>query len=253
VINFRDKLARVCAISVLLAVFVCWHCSAVGIPEPTSEFYVNDFAKILSSDTKKHISSTSKRFYKEFGAQVVVATIESLGQESLEEYSVAMAQKWKIGDSGTNKGILILLSEKDRGIRIEVGLGFEGSFNDAKGGRIIKKSSETLKKDLDAGLRMVYDLVVKELGGSDFALGDEADAVDPFSDWRMVGTVLLVVVLFSLSRKNRNRGSQNHENDVYTWGNIGHWGHFGGRSSGGSDSNHGGGGYFGGGGASGKF
>ncbi|MDR2817556.1 MAG: TPM domain-containing protein [Oscillospiraceae bacterium] len=250
-IKFGNKLVKAGAIFILLASFVCCYCCAITVPEPTSDFYVGDFAKVLSNETQRHINSTSKRFYKEFGAQVVVVTIESLGEESLEEYSVAVAQKWKIGDSKTNKGILILLSEKDRKIRIEVGLGFEGSFNDAKGGRIIRKSGETLKKNLDAGIRMVYDLVVKELGGSGFALGGEADAMDPFSDWRMAGVVLLVVILFSISRRNRSRNAQNHENDIYTWGHIGHWGVFGGGGS--SKSDRGGGGHFGGGGASGKF
>jgi uncharacterized protein len=249
VIKFGNKLMKVGAIFILLVVSVCCLCRAVTVPKPTSDFYVGDFAKVLSSDTKKHINNTSKRFYKEFGAQIVVVTIESLGEESLEEYSIAVAKKWGIGDSKTNKGILILLSEEDRKIRIEVGLGFEGVFNDAKSGRIIRKSGETLKKDLDAGIRMVYDLVVKGLSGSDFAWDSEADVMDPFSDWKVVGTVLFVGVLLSLSRKNRNRNAQSHENDVHTWGNIGHLGGFGG----GSNSDRGGGGHFGGGGASGKF
>ncbi|GHU86484.1 hypothetical protein FACS1894198_6490 [Clostridia bacterium] len=264
-IKVGNKLARVGATFTLLVFFACNYAVAIDLPQPTSDFYVNDFAEILSSDTKEHIRSTSKRFKKEFDAQVVVTTVESLRQESLEEYSIAMAKKWGIGDSKTNKGILVLVSEKDREIRIDVGFGFEGSLNDAKCGRIIRKSSETLGKDLDAGAKMVYDLLMKEIGGSEFALDNETGDKGPFWDWCVVAFLSLAVVAyffikFSDAKKEHKMYSQNPENKAGVWlyfivivladfaGSI-----ISSSKNDDDDSDHGGGGDFGGGGASGKF
>ena len=46
-----------------------------AIVEPTKEFYVNDYANILSEETEQYILNNSYALDKETTAQVVVVTV----------------------------------------------------------------------------------------------------------------------------------------------------------------------------------
>ncbi|GHV29597.1 hypothetical protein FACS189481_2620 [Clostridia bacterium] len=205
VIQFMKRFAKVGAISALVGFAVLFFIPYVN--------YVNDFAGILSSDTEKYIESTSTRISKKFGARIVVAATKSWDAEYSEGYLfVERAEKWWCDTSNikTQKNLLILVSEKEREVRISTGVGFDdGRIDDTVWDEMIRKSSELVKKDLDAGTKMVFDLWVKELGLS------LDDAPDPFLDRKVVGVVLLAAVLLSVSKRNRNRNSQKSRNDVY--------------------------------------
>ncbi|EJL79031.1 beta-propeller domain-containing protein, methanol dehydrogenase [Polaromonas sp. CF318] len=70
-------------------------------------------------------------------AAVVVFMLPTTGEETLEQYATRVFDKWKIGDTARDDGILILVALQDRRMRIEVGQGLEGSVPDVLAGRII--------------------------------------------------------------------------------------------------------------------
>ena len=107
-----------------------------AVVSQTSDFYVNDSAKVLDASLENYIISTNKSLYSQTGAQIVVVTINSLEGEGLEEYANELFRQYGIGDKKKNNGVLMLLSIQDRKSRIEVGYGLEGALNDAKTGRI---------------------------------------------------------------------------------------------------------------------
>ena len=109
---------------------------SVSVVNPTSDFYVNDYANILDRETKNYIISTNKSLYSQTGAQIVVVTVQNLGGQSLEEYSTELFRKFGIGDKNKNNGVLLLLALEERQFRIEVGYGLEGILPDGKTGRI---------------------------------------------------------------------------------------------------------------------
>lgn len=216
------------------------------IPTPTTQFFVNDFSGILSSDTKEYILSTSKKYQAKGGPQVVVTTISSLKGSSIEEYSIDMARSWGIGSMAENNGVLILLALEEREIRIEVGYGLEGIITDSLAGRFIRHATSDLKKnDFDAGLRKIYDLVINELEDPG---SYEKENKDGKSAFPIILVILLILFLSIFNRPNRRNGG-------IGGGFGGFYGGFGGGSghtgTGGGFS--GGGGGFGGGGASGRF
>jgi uncharacterized protein len=69
---------------------------------------------------------------------MAVLIIPSLKGDSLEEYSMRVAEKWKVGHKGQDNGLILLICKNDRKIRIEVGYGWEGKINDARAGDIIR-------------------------------------------------------------------------------------------------------------------
>ena len=138
---------------------------AAGIPQPTSDFYVNDFANVLSDSTEKMILQDSAALADKTGAQVVVVTIDSLDGQVLETYSLDLLRSWGIGAKDKNNGVLILLSIGDRKSRIEVGYGLEGRLPDGKTGRIQDDYMLPYygKGDYDAGIKNGYLAILKEV------------------------------------------------------------------------------------------
>ena len=67
----------------------------------------------------------------------MILTIPSLEGEDLEEYSIRVAETWGIGQKEYDNGVLLLVSQAERKVRIEVGYGLEGRLTDLQSGRII--------------------------------------------------------------------------------------------------------------------
>ena len=97
---------------------------------PTLIGRVNDYAEILSPEQEKELTSNLKSLETDIGSQVVILTIDSLGGEWIEEYSLRVANCWGIGRKSYNDGILITVALNDRKMRIEVGYGLEKIVKD---------------------------------------------------------------------------------------------------------------------------
>ena len=139
-----------------------------AIEKPTQEFYVNDYANVLSSETKNHIINKSLELYNKDKTQVVVSVVNSLEGLTVEEYALEMFREFGIGDKELNNGILLLLSVGDREVRIEVGYGLEGVINDGKAGRILDNYMipDLRNNNWDSAVRKGYDAIISELGMS---------------------------------------------------------------------------------------
>jgi uncharacterized protein len=129
---------------------------------------VNDDANILSSSTITGLNRQLKAFEDSTSNQVVVLTINTLGDENLEEYSVNVAQTWKLGQKGKDNGVLLLVVKDDRKIRIEVGYGLEGTLTDALCSVIIQR--EILPKfrngDYDGGVEAGITSILGAINGT---------------------------------------------------------------------------------------
>ena len=102
------------------------------------EGYVTDRAALLSVAARQALESQLHEFELQTSNQVVVATFPSLEGESLEDLSIRIAQKWKIGQKNRDNGVLFLVFKDDRQMRIEVGYGLEGVLTDALSAQIIR-------------------------------------------------------------------------------------------------------------------
>lgn len=111
----------------LLSIFPLTVEAAVDYPEPSNEFYVFDEANLLSDETEKFILDVNKHYEDtQEKPQIVVATVDSLQDVTIEEYTAELFEKWKIGGADLDNGVLILLSAEEREIRFEIGYGLEG-------------------------------------------------------------------------------------------------------------------------------
>ncbi len=108
------------------------------LPNATNEFYIYDEANIIDRNVKDYIVNTNKYIYENTGAQIVVATVDSLGNIDKNSYATAIFKKWEIGSRKHDNGMLILIAPNDGEIWIEVGYGLEGPFPDSITKRIIE-------------------------------------------------------------------------------------------------------------------
>ena len=134
-------------------------------PEPTSGFFVNDFAGCLNAEDAQEMQALGEALYRATGAQAVVVTVESLDGASIEDYGYDLANGWGIGDESADSGVLLLLSTGDRQVRIEVGSGLEGRLTDGKPGRILDTYAIPYLQvdDFSTGLLEAYKAIVNEV------------------------------------------------------------------------------------------
>ncbi|MDD2320540.1 MAG: TPM domain-containing protein [Geobacteraceae bacterium] len=124
----------------ILAVLLLCLVPTIGaaLDVPPLKAHVNDYAAILSPAAVQKIEAELTAFESSDSTQIAVLTIPSLEGESLEEYSIKVAEAWKIGQQGKDNGAILLISKGDRKVRIEVGRGLEGTLTDLVSGRIIR-------------------------------------------------------------------------------------------------------------------
>ena len=119
-------------IAVAIVAFVSITGTALAYTSPGKPVgYVNDFAKILTSDQAATLETKLTTFEQQTGAEVSIATISDLGGDSVDNFAVELFQEWGIGKKGADNGWLILVAPNDQEARIEVGYGLEPTVTDA--------------------------------------------------------------------------------------------------------------------------
>lgn len=131
------------------------------IPAPPEEGYVQDEARILSSETEALLNSQLALLEEETSTQMVVATMFDLQGRTVESMALDIAREWEIGQEEFDNGLLFLIAPTERQVRIEVGRGLEGSITDANSTLILTEvvTPNFKNEDYDTGtLEAVYYL-----------------------------------------------------------------------------------------------
>lgn len=100
--------------------------------------FVNDFANVIDDASQASMEQDLSAFASETSNEIVVATVNSLKGDSIENYTNQLFREWGLGDKDRNNGVLLLVSPSDRKVRIEVGYGLEGAITDLETSRIIE-------------------------------------------------------------------------------------------------------------------
>ncbi|MDD2851888.1 MAG: TPM domain-containing protein [Desulfuromonadaceae bacterium] len=140
---------------------------ACALEVPQLRGRVNDYANMLSPDAAGRLEQLLADFEKSDSTQIVVLTIDSLEGESLEGYSIKVAEAWQIGRKKLDNGAILLIAKQERKIRIEVGRGLEGVLTDLVSGRIIRgdMSPYFRKNDYDNGIIAGVSSIIQVVRG----------------------------------------------------------------------------------------
>ncbi|MCB1164996.1 MAG: TPM domain-containing protein [Leptospiraceae bacterium] len=150
----------------LLAVcFVVGSLSAQEVPLPDLERPVMDQTGTLTDSEIQSLESKILALQNDQGSQIGILIIPTLDGIPIEDFSIRLADKWKLGRKGVDDGVIIIVAKNDRTLRIEVGYGLEGPIPDAKANRIVEliivprfKQGE-FYEGLDEGLDAIISLI----------------------------------------------------------------------------------------------
>jgi uncharacterized protein len=227
---------------------------------------VNDYAGLLPPVARERLEQQLAERESATGVQMVVAIFRSLQGENLEDYSVRLAQRWRIGQKGLDNGVVLIVFLEERRVRFEVGYGLEPVIPDAVAGRIIREviGPRFREGQYAAGIEGAIEAVFARVGGRDGPAPAEARrderGLSPLWLLLVFGVIALVLLqeVVSGSRRARRHGYTAGRSGWSApvavppiwWGGGGH----GRRGAGGFGGGFSGrGGSFGGGGASGSW
>jgi uncharacterized protein len=158
---------------------------------------VTDQTNLLTSAQINVIEAQLETLEKEKGSQVVLLIVESTKPETIEQYSIRVADEWKIGRSDPDDGVLLLVAKSDRKIRIEVGYGLEGAIPDAIAKRIIDNVMVPHFRDgdyflgIEEGLEAITALIkgeeLPEVSDSEYSDGNKT-----ISMMLIFGSIILI-------------------------------------------------------------
>lgn len=262
------SLQRLAALLFVLAVLAA-PATARALEVPQLQGYVNDYAGMISAPAKRELTAMLSDLERTDSTQIVVLTIPSLDGDSLEDFSIRVAEAWKIGQKNKDNGALLLVSKADHKIRIEVGYGLEGRLTDILSGAIIDNviSPDFRSGNFDLGFLQGAQAMIQAVRG-------EYTAPPPKPRARSGGGgglfFFILIVLFLFGGLGRSFAGRRRTGSGLTWlllgmfmGGFGRGGRGGFDGGGFGDGGFGGGGFggfgggggggFGGGGASGGW
>ena len=109
------------------------------------EGHVSDFARVIPAERKAELERYCKAVEASTGAEIALVTIASLEGEPIEDVANLLHRKWGVGKKGTNEGVLLLLSIRDRRTRLEVGYGLEPVIPDGYAGSVLRGMRPALR------------------------------------------------------------------------------------------------------------
>jgi uncharacterized protein len=111
--------------------------AADEVAVPPGKARVTDLTGTLSASQAQDLESRLRDFERSKGSQIAVLMLPTTQPETIEQYSIRVAEAWKIGRARVDDGVIVLVAKDDRKLRIEVGRGLEGAIPDAIAKRVI--------------------------------------------------------------------------------------------------------------------
>lgn len=160
--------------------------------------HVHDEAKVLSPAAIDRLEQQLDVYEDSTSNQLAILIIPSLDGDVLEQYSLRVAEAWRLGQAEKDNGALLLIAVNDRKMRIEAGQGLEGVLTDAVCSRIIRKEIAPPFRQgaYDDGVTAGINAMVAAIGGEYTAADEDADG-NADLNWKekmVIGLFLFIVL-----------------------------------------------------------
>lgn len=161
---------------------------------------VTDLTQTLSQEQQSALEQKLATFEQEKGSQIAILIVPTTQPEIIEQYSIRLAEAWKIGREKEDDGVLVLVAKDDRKMRIEVGYGLEGAIPDLIAKRVITEiMAPSFKQgDFYGGLSKSVDTLISLIAGEPLPTPVQKSNTASFSDFLpllLVGGLLLGSIL----------------------------------------------------------
>jgi uncharacterized protein len=139
------------------------------VPVPALTSAVTDQTGTLSASERQALESKLRDWEARTTNQLAVLIVPTTAPEPIEQYTLRVAEAWKIGQKGKDNGAILLVAKNDKRIRIEVGYGLEGVLTDITSRRIIAENiaPEVSKGNFAAGINAGVDRIIEVVGAGE--------------------------------------------------------------------------------------
>jgi len=184
----------------ILALLVLMPLSLQALDVPQLSGRINDYAHLLSPGTVQQLEQKLAAFERDQSTQIAVLTVPSLQGDDIDQFSIHVAERWKLGQKGRDNGVLLVIAQAEHKVRIEVGMGLQGVLPDITAGRIIRDVMRPYLKtgDFDHGVTAGIDAVISATKGEFKALPEGSGKTAPKRTSSFPVLLLLVAVVVVL-------------------------------------------------------
>ena len=185
-------------IRALLAVAaLCWVAVAgAQIPVPALSGRVVDQTGTLSPAQQATLDQTLVAFEARKGTQIAVLIVATTAPEAIEQFSIRVADKWKLGRKKVDDGAILIVAKDDRTMRIEVGYGLEGVLTDLTSHRIIDETVGPRFKGQDfyGGITAGVDQIIRVVDGEPLPAPSRSPAGRPGDIGRFIPIIFILAI-----------------------------------------------------------
>ncbi len=162
---------RGCFLKLIVTLLVISAITTVGYAKadlPMPRYYVEDYANVINNSDEQSLNGILQELEQKTNAQYIILTVETTAPLPIEQFSIELAEKWKLGQKGKDNGMLFVLAKNDRKWRFEVGYGLEGFITDQYCGRIGREVLVPyLKKgDYSQGIYQANLKILQQIAGT---------------------------------------------------------------------------------------
>jgi len=196
----------------------------VAIPSLTA--HVTDQVGMLNAGQRSALENVLSEYEKRSGSQIAVVLVSSTAPETIEQYSIRLADAWKLGRKGVDDGVILLVAKNNTAglgrLRIETGRGVQGVLTDAQSKRILQDviaphfRQDDFYGGLAAGVSAITSLLDKEAFPAPQQgthKGQNSFSWSPF-------LLFLFIIIITIARSRGGRGPRGNYH-IDNWGNAG--------------------------------
>ncbi|MBN2365541.1 MAG: TPM domain-containing protein [Calditrichaeota bacterium] len=231
--------------------------SAQNLPDEPDQ-WVTDYVGILDGRQQNQLNDMLKSFEDSTSNQIVVAIFQNAQGYPVEEFTIRLAEKWRVGQKDRDNGIVLAIFMEERKFRAEVGYGLEDVVPDAYAFQIVSQIMPSYFRE-GQYYEGIYEAVaaLMQASAGRYEGLPRKDLKDGAPTFPFVLMVFILIIFISIFRRkkysNANSRGWYHSGPFY-WGGMGGGGFSRGGGGGfGGGGFSGGGGSFGGGGATGSW
>lgn len=169
--------------------------------------YTSNPDGILSAEAVRRIDAAFRTVEDSTGIQTLVAVVKDIDPDDCFEFAHQLGEKVGVGRSGSDNGLVILLSTGERCIQFATGYGVEGVLPDAICKRIQERYMNPLfaddewDKGMVAGAEAIRDILLK----GEYDDDDEFDRTAVIAALSIMGGIFIFLALLVIYIDRRSR------------------------------------------------
>lgn len=202
------KITRIlCLIMMLFSLNV--FAAGVDISDIPDVISVNDYASVISENTKIFIYNANNTLLENTNSKIVFVTVPTTGQMSVDEYANQVYRSWGISAIGDNSSTFVLLATEDMEYWVIVGEHLSSAFTREKVEEVLLKYMEPdfAAGNFDSAVKNTFIAISDWYTGhynlsADYNKAEEKDEAPPAEKksggaiWAVVRVVLVVALIF---------------------------------------------------------